>query len=44
MKYDFNVTVKRTNRIKTVSFLIKEQELIITVPKIKNMNTIYQKL
>jgi hypothetical protein len=33
MKYDFNVNVKRTNRIKTVSFLIKEQELIITVPK-----------
>ena len=33
MKYNFNIIIKRTNRIRTVSFLVKNQELIISVPK-----------
>ena len=31
MKYNFNIIIKRTNRIRTVSFLVKNQELIISV-------------
>lgn len=33
MKYNFNIIIKRTNRLKTVSFLVKNQEVIISVPK-----------
>jgi predicted metal-dependent hydrolase len=33
MKYNFNIIIKKTNRIRTVSFLVKNQELIISVPK-----------
>ena len=33
MKYNFNIIIKRTNWIRTVSFLVKNQELIISVPK-----------
>ena len=41
MKYDFNVIIKRTNRKKTVSFRIKNQEVIISVPKFLSDNEIY---
>ena len=34
MKYNFNIIIKRTNRIRTVSFLVKNQELTISVPKL----------
>ena len=40
MKYDFNVIIKKTNRIKTVSFLIKNQSLILSVPKYISSNEI----
>ena len=33
MKYNFNIKITITNRIRTVSFLVKNQELIISVPK-----------
>ena len=33
MKYDFNVVIKKTNRLRTVSFLVKNQELIMSVPR-----------
>ncbi|MBT3938753.1 MAG: M48 family metallopeptidase [Pelagibacterales bacterium] len=33
MKYNFNIKIKKTNRIRTVSFLVKNQELLISVPK-----------
>ena len=41
MKYDFNIIIKRTNRKKTVSFRIKNQEVIISVPKFLSDNEIY---
>ena len=40
MKYDFNIIIKRTNRKKTVSFRIKNQEVIISVPKFLSDNEI----
>ena len=41
MKYDFNIIIKRTNRKKTVSFRIKNQEVIISAPKFLSDNEIY---
>ena len=41
MKYDFNIIIKRTNRKKTVSFRIKNQEVIISVPIFLSDNEIY---
>lgn len=41
MKYDFNIIIKRTNRTKTVSFRIKNQEVIISAPKFLSDNEIY---
>ena len=41
MKYDFNIIIKRTNRKKTVSFRIKNQDVIISVPKFLSDNEIY---
>ncbi len=40
MKYDFNIIIKKTNRIKTVSFLIKNQSVILSVPKYISSNEI----
>lgn len=41
MKYDFNIIINRTNRKKTVSFRIKNQEVIISVPKFLSNSEIY---
>ena len=41
MKYDFNIIIKRTNRKKTVSFRIKNQEVIISAPKFLSDSKIY---
>ena len=41
MKYDFNIIIKRTNRKKTVSFRIKNQEVIISAPIFLSDNEIY---
>jgi len=41
MKYDYNIIIKRTNRKKTVSFRIKNQEVIISAPKFLSDSKIY---
>lgn len=33
MKYNFNISIKRTNRLKTVSLKVKNQEVVLSVPK-----------
>ena len=33
MKYDFNIIIKRTNRLKTISLKIKNQQVVISAPK-----------
>ena len=33
MKYNFNISIKRTNRLKTVSLRVKNQEVVLSVPK-----------
>ena len=40
MKYDFNIIIKKTNRTRTVSFLVKNQELIMSVPRFISDNEI----
>ena len=40
MKYDFNIIIKKTNRIRTVSFLVKNEELIMSVPRFISDNEI----
>ena len=41
MKYDFNIIIKRTNRKKTVSFRIINQEVEISAPKFLSDREIY---
>ena len=33
MKYNFNISINRTNRLKTVSLKVKNQEVVLSVPK-----------
>ena len=33
MKYNFNISIKRTNRLKTVSLKVKNQEVVLSIPK-----------
>lgn len=33
MKYNFNISIKRTNRLKTVSLKVKNQEVVLSVPR-----------
>ena len=40
MKYNFNIIIKKTNRTRTVSFLVKNQELIMSVPRFISDNEI----
>ena len=33
MKYNFNISIKRTNRLKTISLQVKNQEVVLSVPR-----------
>ena len=33
MKYNFNISVKKTNRLKTMSLKVKNQEVVLSVPR-----------
>jgi len=33
MKYNFNISIKRTNRLKTISLKVKNQEVVLSVPR-----------
>ena len=33
MKYDFDLLIKRTNRKKTLSIIIRDQKVILSAPK-----------
>ena len=33
MKYNFNISIKRTNRLKTIALQVKNQEVVLSVPR-----------
>ena len=33
MKYNFNISIKRTNRLRTISLQVKNQEVVLSVPR-----------
>ena len=41
MKYDFNIIIKRTNRLKTISLRVKNQEVVLSVPKFVSDDEIF---
>ena len=41
MKYDFNIIIKRTNRLKTISLKVKNQEVVLSAPKFVSDDEIF---
>ena len=41
MKYDFNITIKKTNRLKTISLKVINQEVVLSAPKFISDDEIY---
>ncbi|MBH88482.1 MAG: hypothetical protein CMJ12_04890 [Pelagibacterales bacterium] len=41
MKYDFNIIIKRTNRLKTISLKVKNQEVVLSAPKFMSDDEIF---